>query len=956
MKKTSIIGALSAGIITLCSMDAMAVPARPGLFTVMQPDGTEISVRLVGDEYNHYYLSEDGYLLVNVDDTFYYGDVDTSGAVVRSEFMARDASLRTAAEASFLKSVDMTRVFPALEKRAVKARARRAASPRRAAPMRESGEGITAGPGLFPGTSFPSIGEQRAIVILVEYTDVKFQIADPGDYFSRMLNEENFSDYGGTSSARDFFIECSGGKFKPQFDLYGPITLSHPMAYYGGNDYYGNDMRPEEMIIEACAQLDDEVDFSEYDRDGDGYIDNVFVFYAGQGEASGGSSNSVWPHSWDITKATSYPYMYDGVRLDRYACSNEWQISGLTGRPDGVGTFVHEFSHVMGLPDLYATSYSNAFTPGAWSALDYGPYNNDGCTPPLYGAFERYALGWMQPEVIDGPVTITLEKIGTNKACIIPTSQKNEFFLLENRQQEGWDKYIPGHGMLIWHVDYNESIWENNTVNNSSSHQYVDIEEADGSRTEGSRAGDAFPGTAGKTSFTDDTSPSMRTWNNTRLGLPITGIAESADGLITFDVDGGASIPGQVMVHAPENVTSSGFTLSWDKVAGAIGYKVTVVELDGDNRNDVPAWNAFDAGTAISVKVTGLKPETSYGCMVEAYNRAGTGEVSVEVCVTTLELTFAEVAPEVYDATRVTTDSFVASWEPLEGAVEYFVNVYTKVPGEPHIEVCDFTGGIAEIPDGWKTTTNSTYTMNAYSGEAVPSLRMGANGDYLQTCVYDDNVSGISLWRRGSNTTDECSISVYGLMGDDTWERVTSFPAGKSQGSGTVAFDEFPEGVRAVRIFFDRAGAGALAIDDVVIKHGGDKVAVYLPGMESLSVGNETELKVGGLEPGETYYYTVKASNGDVISQQSREVSVVMAWLSGVGSVGADSESLTVTVSGNIVKVSAPSGRVATLYDIAGHLIDRATVVSGTAEFNVPVAGFYIVDVDCCHSLKVVKK
>lgn len=159
-----------------------------------------------------------------------------------------------------------------------------------------------------------------------------------------------------------------------------------------------------------------------------------------------------------------------------------------------------------------------------------------------------------------------------------------------------------------------------------------------------------------------------------------------------------------------------------------------------------------------------------------------------------------------------------------------------------------------------------------------------------------------------------------------------------------------------MRIVFDRAGAGALAIDDVVIKHGGDKVAVYLPGMESLSVGNETELKVGGLEPGETYYYTVKASNGDVISQQSREVSVVMAWLSGVGSVGADSESLTVTVSGNIVKVSAPSGRVATLYDIAGHLIDRATVVSGTAEFNVPVAGFYIVDVDCCHSLKVVKK
>ena len=165
---------------------------------------------------------------------------------------------------------------------------------------------------------------------------------------------------------------------------------------------YGNDQRPEEMIIEACQMLDDTVDFSEYDRDGDGYIDNVFVFYAGRGEASGGASDTVWPHSWDITAATSVPYVFDGVRLDRYGCSNEWEVD----RPDGVGTFVHEFSHVMGLPDLYATKYTGAFTPGAWSAMDYGPYNNDGCTPPLYSAFERYSLGWIEPLPIDGPVNV----------------------------------------------------------------------------------------------------------------------------------------------------------------------------------------------------------------------------------------------------------------------------------------------------------------------------------------------------------------------------------------------------------------------------------------------------------------------------------------------------------------------------------------------------------------------
>ena len=163
----------------------------------------------------------------------------------------------------------------------------------------------------------------------------------------------------------------------PDFDIYGPVTLSKNMSYYGGNDIYGNDKNPEKMIIEACQLLDDEVDFAQYDNDGDGYIDNIYVFYAGKGEASGGSKDTVWPHSWNITAATSTPYIFDGVRLDRYACSNENEGS----HPDGVGTFVHGFSHVMGLPDLYATSYTSSFTPGAWSCMDYGPYNNDGRTP-----------------------------------------------------------------------------------------------------------------------------------------------------------------------------------------------------------------------------------------------------------------------------------------------------------------------------------------------------------------------------------------------------------------------------------------------------------------------------------------------------------------------------------------------------------------------------------------------
>ena len=546
---------------------AMAVPAKPGLITVRQADGTELLVRIIGDEHHHYYLTEDGHLLINDHDTYYYGDVNAAGAIVSSHIVARPAASRSAEAVSFLNSVDATRVKAALSRK------RAAAAPSRV-PMRNVG--------LFD-TGFPSKGDQKGLVILVEYTDVKFTHKTPLDYFSRMLNEDGFSDYGGTGCAAEYFRESSMGQFRPQFDVYGPITLSNKMSYYGGNDSDGNDKYPWKMVTEACQQLDATVDFSEYDRDGDGYIDNVFIFYAGRGEASGGSANTVWPHSWNITAADSRSYVFDGVRLDRYACSNEWEGS----RPDGVGTFIHEFSHVMGLPDLYATDYSTAFTPGEWSVLDYGPYNNDGCTPPIYSIYERYALGWIEPTVIDGPATIRLDNVMENKGCIIPTKRANEFFLLENRQQTGWDTFIPGHGMLVWHVDYNSYIWAQNTVNNNASHQYVDLEEADNIRSDYTRAGDAFPGTSKVTSFTDTTTPSMKTWTGAKLNLPITDITET-DGVITFNVAGGDINAGFSMADVRTVPTVS--VIGRDIVIrGASGLVVTVTTADGRTVHSAPA-------------------------------------------------------------------------------------------------------------------------------------------------------------------------------------------------------------------------------------------------------------------------------------------------------------------------------------------------------------------------------
>lgn len=552
-KSLSFLAAMILGV----SFAAHSLPAKRGLHTLTQPDGTTIEVRIVGDEFSHYYLTPDGYPLVaDSEGVLRYTTVAPNGVAVMSDVKASDLSRRGLAETEFVGRID--------RQAAVKAVSRRQ-KPRK---LPESGKGLFS-------TGFPSKGDIRSLVILVEYSDVKFTLSDPASYFTNMLNQKGFSEYKGTGSARDYFLEQSDNQFRPTFDVVGPVKLPNNRAYYGANNYYGDDVRAEQMIVDAAALVTGQVDFSRYDLDKDGYVDNIYVFYAGGGEASGGGANTVWPHSYNLTYA-GHNIKYNGVILDRYACSNEWE----SGRPDGIGTFVHEFSHVMGLPDLYCTDYSDSetLTPGSWSVLDYGPYNNDGRTPPSYSIYERNAMGWLEPTVIDGPMSGLLEPIDkSNAGYIIQTGNPNEFFLIENRQQQGWDTYIPGHGMLVWHIDFNQNIWNQNTVNNNPNHLYVDIEEAGGTANNTSQsimASYPFPGTRNVTSFTDATKPSMKTWAGKSLETPITNIAEN-DGVITFDACGGApriATP----VFNPAVVRDNGFTLSWNPVDDAAEYFVTV--------------------------------------------------------------------------------------------------------------------------------------------------------------------------------------------------------------------------------------------------------------------------------------------------------------------------------------------------------------------------------------------
>lgn len=532
-------------------MACFALPAKYGDIEARQPDGTIVTIKLSGTGKSKMIHSSDGYLLTTDNEGFYViADIDKNGLPVATDIREVDPRHRSSDIEKRIKELNQKGLSKSYHPKDIE----------------DDNKLSTRGIGLGI-TKFPSAGEQRSVVILVEFSNKSFTLENPQEYYTRMLNEPGFSDYGATGSAKDYFLSNSGGRFNPQFDVYGPVQLEKTYAYYGRNTLFGDDVNVIEMVTTACEKLDEEIDFSLYDRDGDGLIDNVYFFYAGYGEADGGGANTIWPHSWDVTEATKDEYIFDGVKLDHYACSNELQNVKGEVMPDGIGSFCHEFSHVLGLPDLYSTNGSGAFTPFTWDILDQGSYNNSSRTPPNYSSFEKYALDWILPKELKSGDHILEPLSDSEDAYIVFTENENEYFLFENRQQKGNDKYIPGHGMLIWHIDFDEKKWYYNTVNNSASHQNVDIIEADNRRTEKTRDGDSFPGTSNVTEFSKDTTPAFVTWKNKKRDERIYDIRELSNGQISFKVENAleAGVESLINNNEPDLLISGNYVFSEDK-------------------------------------------------------------------------------------------------------------------------------------------------------------------------------------------------------------------------------------------------------------------------------------------------------------------------------------------------------------------------------------------------------
>ena len=391
-------------------------------------------------------------------------------------------------------------------------------------------------------------GKFRGLIVLINFSDKKFGMSEPNAFYDDMVNTQGYTGfYTGSNwwnqrfhdcpgSMRDYFYDQSMGQFDPQFDVVGPVDV--PFSCRECGEHY------DEVFKAVLDSIDATVDFTRYDSDSNGEVDMVFFMVAGYAASYSGNDQAyLWPHmsylfGIDETTGRWGPLNYDGMNMGRYASSTEiygWESYGMTG-PAGIGTMCHEFSHVLGLPDLYDTDYEQgggeSNHPGDWDVMASGSHAENGRTPVGYSLWERHELGWTTPgELVDEEHYTLTDLSQSNTGYIMHSPVEGETFYFENRQNTKWDRALPGHGLLVARLDLtNPRVWWWNTVNADPAHNYYELV-----RSGGSEQNTTFPGPGGVTALNAISNPTLATWDGTACPLGLENIAE-ASGVITFDV------------------------------------------------------------------------------------------------------------------------------------------------------------------------------------------------------------------------------------------------------------------------------------------------------------------------------------------------------------------------------------------------------------------------------------
>jgi immune inhibitor A len=535
---------------------ANAVPAKKLQKVITLTNGTQVSVELRGDEYLSWWEGTDG------------------------------TAYRATADENVFEAFDLEAQKPAAAARRARAEQGRVA---RLARVKNSLKGADDKMRGLGGDHITYKGVKKGLVVLVDFKNKKFADGHDLEYYKNVINGKDFSDEeeGYVGSVRDYFLAQSNGQFELDFDVVGPVTMSKNYGYYGNDGAYQKDEKVYEMIKEACDGIQDKVNLKDYDWDGDGEADQVFFLYAGLGQASGGSAGTVWPHESELRYWPCGVLSYSTGKINTYACANELQPETQGSSryiSAGIGTICHEFSHCLGFADMYDTTGGGGYGMSVFDVMDQGSYNGNGFVPCNYTAFERIYAGWVEAiELIDPATVKDMKSVSDYGRPFIMYNYKNtnEYFLMENRQNTGWDKGLYGsNGLLIVHVNYVPSRWANNSVNSSAEKiQCCTVVNADGSRenTQYSLQGDLYPyevkGVTMNDEFTDESEPAAKLYtknsdNSYALGIPITNIKRSK-GSISFLVCGGDA----------NNVIDNTFNGVVDGING-----VTVANKATDNR------------------------------------------------------------------------------------------------------------------------------------------------------------------------------------------------------------------------------------------------------------------------------------------------------------------------------------------------------------------------------------
>lgn len=711
----------------------------------------------------------------------------------------------------------------------------------------------------------PSTGKVRIPVILVNFKDYNFTLPDAVNQFNDLFNGKGGSNPNATGSVHEYYVASSDSALDLQYEVFGIYTLSHEMEYYGENnknsrgDVTSHNKRARDLVLEAVRlAIDNGVDLSPYDNNGDGTIDNVSIVVAGYNEAEGGEERTIWPHYSSISSSNKF----SGKTLSGYLMISEYRSSG--GKVQaGIGTYCHEFGHALGLPDLYNTSDGSIYTVGTWDIMCSGSYNNDGSTPPTFTAFERFMMGWLTPLQVKSGMQVLEPIESSNKALLIAKDSSNlknfnpspsEYFLLENRQLEGWDankEALVATGLLVTHITFNKTKWDNNTFNNNEPLGFAIVSAGMSQQTKSSAA-DVFPGTTKRTSW-------LPTLNDGTLlaDLHVSQIRQRNDGYVTFQVGSGGKAK---LAFDRESVELETTYLYNAEEYDTAQIKLNIDSLEADtvllfistqnfefSADNGKSW--YTGGDTLAITVT---QDSTYSIPLLAVHTPPRKNCNYLYSFLTAEsIDFSEAAqmtlagraprptlittPVIDSVKNISTNSFSIYWQEQDDAEEYYYTLYTLSEGE--CEESEALDVEFSKTGEWIETTRTIY--------APDKISMLLNNTYTPNST-DETIGG--------------DIQILGSKDGEQWEKVSTFRVHRTTKNVVKEIEvDTAKQWRTFRLNYTHVGgAGGVQIADfrshypMKINYVDSlfKYTIYAPSGEAV---------FRELRPNTTYYYSMLA-------------------------------------------------------------------------------------------------